>query len=1171
MNLGEERNYLKLQETLDALSLSERNRALAEEYLDPSQPENPELLKKAGRQDFSQLEKEPLKKTTAYVNHCQKRKREEDLKRFVRLMSAIGGSTAYYVLADYAWHLNSFKNYLAKEQMAAMEAEARAWNINTLKFQPLQSLFELGQKDPEALLRASRFCYHQYGNSSVVLTAIYLYYTKPAGGSGILKNLFGKNEAPEAAQAVKHLETELKDSISCMISGPSLTEDELKELFDFLEKDTLTGSVPANVTAILRAHTVSPYLLTLLGGGAYLGMAHSAKLRAFLRLCLAADYKQTLNACKGSLDARLYTEREEKLEKLLPISQLEYLMWCLEHGRAGAVKRLVQLAPGVVRRAAEQSEVEEYGFLMECIKEVSPKLYEELKLSYSDHVLEKTASDLVSPFSVGQAEAKAYLMGTGSLDSLYTYVNTWRGEQVYDYRHFQKIGQSLKGDPGFYRRAIVLEALRLQRYVLVNVILKREGNDWKNVGELVDAFDREGLPLSRQLEAYESVHEALYVDSQKTALLNKVVNHLAKRYGAYVEDLRLGAKNSTAIGRFLCIRVLDNNWQQEKETLLACAPDNSKMVRELLAAVYTSHRVWEPEVLTLLSSKKSQERELAVQVLRKWGAAQYQQELNEALEKEKSKKLQELLRACLGVEGETAPEEVGAKTPRELAAEILKGGKKRKAAWVFETPSTTVPLKDGSKAPEELLQALLVSYADMSIPGFSQEAAILASELSEEKLADFMAELFDKWLTGKAEAKKKWVLYAASIHGGSAIVPALYHQIQEWPQHARGAMAAEAVKALALNGSSEALLLVDNISRKFKFRQVKTAAGEALSYAAEQMGISKAELEDKIVPSLGFGEDVSRTFDYGTRTFTVYLTPALELEVFDAEQKKLKTLPAPGKRDEETQAAAAYADFKQLKKQLKTVVTNQKLRLEQALTAERLWKTDAWEALFVKNPVMHQFAIGLIWGVYENGVLKDTFRYMEDGSFNTVDEDEYELPTEGLIGLVHPVELEKETLKAWKEQLSDYEIVQPIPQLEREVFGVTEEEKKETELTRFGGKLLNGLSLSGKLQGMGWYRGSVQDAGVYSTFYREDGELGVELEFSGSFVGDENDDVTVYGASFYKAGTVKRGSYVYDTIKKENLYQLGEVNPRYFSEIVLQLKKATASSQEQLAYPECKQ
>ena len=196
---------------------------------------------------------------------------------------------------------------------------------------------------------------------------------------------------------------------------------------------------------------------------------------------------------------------------------------------------------------------------------------------------------------------------------------------------------------------------------------------------------------------------------------------------------------------------------------------------------------------------------------------------------------------------------------------------------------------------------------------------------------------------------------------------------------------------------------------------------------------------------------------------------------------------------------------------------------------------------------------------------------MEDGSFNTVEEEEYE-PKEGaLIGLVHPIELTEDALSAWKEQLEDYEVIQPLEQLQRPVFRLTEEEKEQTELTRFGGKLLNGLSLSGKLQNLGWYRGSVQDAGGYYTFYREDGQVGAELEFSGCFVGDENEEVTVYGVRFYRAGTVQRGSYVYDTIKKENEYRLSEVAPRYFSEIVLQLTKATVSSQEQLPYPECKE
>ena len=110
---------------------------------------------------------------------------------------------------------------------------------------------------------------------------------------------------------------------------------------------------------------------------------------------------------------------------------------------------------------------------------------------------------------------------------------------------------------------------------------------------------------------------------------------------------------------------------------------------------------------------------------------------------------------------------------------------------------------------------------------------------------------------------------------------------------------------------------------------------------------------------------------------------------------------------------------------------------------------------------------------------------------------------------------------------------------------------------------MNAMSLSGKLQALGWCRGSIQDAGSYDTFYKEDAHMGVELNFSGTFIGGElEDEITIYGVRFYKPGTVARGSYVYDTIKKENLYKLEQVSRRYFSEIVYQLEKATASSTE---------
>ena len=70
----------------------------------------------------------------------------------------------------------------------------------------------------------------------------------------------------------------------------------------------------------------------------------------------------------------------------------------------------------------------------------------------------------------------------------------------------------------------------------------------------------------------------------------------------------------------------------------------------------------------------------------------------------------------------------------------------------------------------------------------------------------------------------------------------------------------------------------------------------------------------------------------------------------------------------------------------------------------------------------------------------------------------------------------------------------------------------------------------------------------------------------------------MYEARFYNAGgtllsensgvmnsDIRRGSYVYDEANDSNSYFLKEVPERYFSEIVLQLTRATAASKEKNA------
>ena len=281
---------------------------------------------------------------------------------------------------------------------------------------------------------------------------------------------------------------------------------------------------------------------------------------------------------------------------------------------------------------------------------------------------------------------------------------------------------------------------------------------------------------------------------------------------------------------------------------------------------------------------------------------------------------------------------------------------------------------------------------------------------------------------------------------------------------------------------------------------------------------------------------------------------ALEMEIYDSNGKQLKNLPALGKQDDSEKANQALEEFKQMKKQLKTVVSSQKLRLEQALSMSRFWQGKNWKKLFVENPIMHQFAVGLIWGTYEGVLLKDTFRYMEDGSFNTVDEREYTLSEDGIIGLVHPLELSEEELSAWKEQLSDYEIVQPIEQLERPVYRITEEEKAAQILPRFEGKELDGMSLSRKLLSQGWVRGEILDAGFFKNYYRHDSDFGAELTFSGCSIGYESEKVTIENLSFYR---------VIDKVSnREEKCAPKEVNPRYFSEIVLQIAKIVGEEEE---------
>lgn len=728
---------------------------------------------------------------------------------------------------------------------------------------------------------------------------------------------------------------------------------------------------------------------------------------------------------------------------------------------------------------------------------------------------------------------------------------------------------SLKINPNFRNRYIALKSRQCSQTVwslLSNKIITYQ--------DVVHALISEKVPIVDRFNCYNTIYDRIYLEKEHEEIKKQVSSTMAKVFENHKDEYAIFCPYDSIFTRLVYLRCLGmtNTNNQNKDAIFDMTTDTSKEVRSLAVTIISRYKDYEPEVLELLKSKKISQRETAVEVLSAWGAGKYKDILIEVAEKEKSAKLADKIHNALNItETPTEDEDGTAISPIRLVESLHKGGRNRKILWLYEKElKNIVHFNNGNEADEKYLQAIMLCYSCMDIPGVNDNAVILARELNQDELNEFAAEIFSRWIEDGAEAKKKWVLYFCSIHGGHNMIEAILHYIKEWSENSRGAIAAEAVRALAFNGSSEALMAVDNMAHKFKHKQVKSAAVSALDKAAEELGITTDELGDRIVPDLGFNENMERIFDYGTRKFKVYLTPALELEVYDENDKKLKTMPAPSKKDDEETAKKSNTEFKQMKKQLKNVISIQKLRLETALLADRRWNVEAWNNLFVKNPVMHCFATGLIWAAYENNYeLIQTFRYMEDGSFNTSDEDEYTLPDNCTIGLVHPIDLSEDELSAWKEQLSDYEITQPIEQLERTIYRINDNEAYKLDLNRFKGRKISGITLLGRITKLGWYKGSVQDAGIFSTFYREDitqrikdadGNVqitgnAVELNFSGMYVADISDEeVTIENIRFYTPGTVRRGSYVYDKADDNKAKNLGKISPRYFSEIINQIE-----------------
>jgi hypothetical protein len=316
--------------------------------------------------------------------------------------------------------------------------------------------------------------------------------------------------------------------------------------------------------------------------------------------------------------------------------------------------------------------------------------------------------------------------------------------------------------------------------------------------------------------------------------------------------------------------------------------------------------------------------------------------------------------------------------------------------------------------------------------------------------------------------------------GGDGCVLKLTPLVREWPgesQHARAVFGLECLREV---GSDTALMALNGIAQKLKFKGLKQKAQEMMEGIAQSRGLTREQLADRIVPDCGLDERGSRVFDFGPRQFKFVLGPEMKPLVRDAGGKVRPDLPAPNKADDQGQAEAAVAEWKLLKKTLREVLKVQAERLEDAMITGRRWSPAEFNALLVKHPLMVNLVRQLVLAGYDGtGKVTQTFRVTEDQTLADHNDEETVLPAGGSIGVVHPAHLDDGIKSAWGQVLSDYEIIPPFAQLGRDICRPDPADLDSTEITRYRGPKIAGIVMYGMLERSHWLRDTPADGGGF--------------------------------------------------------------------------------------------
>lgn len=395
----------------------------------------------------------------------------------------------------------------------------------------------------------------------------------------------------------------------------------------------------------------------------------------------------------------------------------------------------------------------------------------------------------------------------------------------------------------------------------------------------------------------------------------------------------------------------------------------------------------------------------------------------------------------------------------------------RTARFQERPPLTTL---DGYTLQNGDMQVVLSRCIDRDAEFFAD----FRQHIDPEQLYHFARWVYDCWIDDGPIPSVQWPILTFGALGGEKAVETIIGLIRT--RHTNHHFFGLGFNALGRNGSKTAFFYLFSEWLGNGSERRRLNALQPLGIRAQSQDISIYDLGLQVIPEWNYD---GHLFDYGSRQFTLSLSSELDPVLRDENGKVRADLPKPGQHDVPRLAAAALAEWEKCQQFLQNVKRVQARLLEAAMITEIRWTWENFSSIFLKHPLLQNFAQRLVWGVYENGQLERAFIVGADYTLSDAHYQTLHVAPEAEVGIIHPIQLSEEQQSLWSQVLHDYEIVQPFLQLGRYVYRCTPEELQTDQITCFTEAKIQRKHLTGySPMNFNWAR--VYDQQLRATVYR---------------------------------------------------------------------------------------